>query len=353
MLKTLKITSFFSVIAAAVAVVFLVVIALRGNPEAKAFFDRPGVVERFEDKVDAEGSEEDVSSPLVSQAKAFALRIDPPPPPAPPKPAVKPTPPKEVARSQPTVRPTPTPTPKVQVSNKFDVLATVKYESVPEKSLALLKTSGNKQEWFRQGERVGNLVITEIRDGSVIFSQGNRELPEAFVPAKPKVKSLLKNGETASPAVSQPITGTAVIQPQNPTSDSEPETSTDVQNVAELTREAVQARIRSTRTDTSTSQPGENVRTRIQRIRSVPRQPSPEERKESLENTLSGIENIMNRGSEDLSAEERQREEALWTELMEKIQAEKENVQDKIESNEESQDADVEPSSDDSDPNDS
>ena len=353
MLKTLKITSFISVVAAAGAVVVLIVFALRGNPEARAFLDRPGVVERFKDKGDTQGTKEDVSSPLVAQAKAFALRIDPPPPPKPPAPK-NPTPPKEVVRTKPT--PNQLPTPKVQISNKYDVLATVKYESVPEKSLVLLKTTGNKQEWFRQGETAGNLTITEIKDGSVIFSQGGKQLPEAFVPAKPQGKSLLKNEAQISSAASGAGTGRVELDLPStgnlPSTGSESAAPTHVTSPAQNARNAAEARIRSLR---SASRSREDVTSRIQRIRSIPRQPSPTERKESLENTLSGIENIMNRQDEGLDEKQQQREKELWMTLMQKIQAEKKNVEKKIESKDteaESTSEDAEPSGA-GDPNDS
>lgn len=324
MLKTLKITSIISVVAAGGVVVILTLFALRGNPEVRAFLNRPGVVERFKDKVNTEGGKEDVSSPLVAQAKAFALRIDPPPPPKPPTPQ-NPTPPKEVVRTKPT--PNQPPTPKVQISSKFDVLATVKYESVPEKSLVLLKTTGNKQEWFRQGETAGNLTITEIKDGSVIFSQGGKQLPEAFVPAKTLGKSLLKNEANTPPTatVSGVNTGPAVMP--LPNTGGESTAATGAASAAQSARERAESRIRSLRSE---SQSRGDVTSRIQRVRSIPRQPSPVERKQSLEKTLSGIENVMNREDEGLDDKQRQREKELWMTLMQKIQAEKKNVDKQI-----------------------
>ncbi|MHC5142924.1 MAG: hypothetical protein ACYSOY_04930, partial [Planctomycetota bacterium] len=193
MLKTLRVTSLVAVILAAIGVIAIAVLGLKGDPQVKDFLAKPGIVDELRKKAGQEGVQEEKSSPLVAMAKLIALRFDPPPPPKPVVKGVKPQPPSETARAKPTI-----PQPKVQTSAKFDLLATVVYETAPEKSLALLKTSANKQKWFRQGEKAGYLELQEIRDGSVVFSQRGREPEEIFVPAKPQTKSLLKSEQKTS-----------------------------------------------------------------------------------------------------------------------------------------------------------
>ena len=132
MLKTLRITSLVTVILAAIGVIVIVALGLRGDSQAKDFLEKPGIVDELRKKIGQEGVKDETSSPLVALARAVALRFDPPPP---PKPKVQN---KETARPQPT-RPV-VPKPKVVPPIKSNLLATVLYASAPEKSLALLAT---------------------------------------------------------------------------------------------------------------------------------------------------------------------------------------------------------------------
>lgn len=317
MLKTLKLTSLFAVIAAGLAVVILIIFGFKGNPEVSKLIGSPGVKERFKDTKGKADKKDDITSPLVVQARAFALRIDPPPPPAPPKPKDS-----QKSKTPATARKTPVklPTlPKVPVAPKSDLLATVMYKSSPEKSLALFK-AGSAQEWFRQGDRVGNHVIKEIRDGSVILTQGEKTLPEEFVPAKPTVKSILK-GEQASSAVSRPGTVGAPGWPSIPPS-SRPSAPVDTRadSQADSGRSVtVGAGNARPSVPTSSTQPGASGR--IQRVRSVPRTPTPVEQKESLDGTISGIQDIM-KSQKDAAPADKE----LWESMLKILKAEQEQL---------------------------
>jgi hypothetical protein len=328
MLKTLKITSIIAVIAAICGTAALVFMGLKENPKVKAFRDTPGVVDRFKGQVKGQTDEEAKMSPLVAQAKAFALRIDPPPPPKPPAPK-PPAPPTEVARTTP---PKPViPTPKVQTTVKSDLLATVVYKSAPEKSLALLATTGGKQEWFRQGEKVGHLEIKEIRDGSVVFTQAGQNPQEKFVPQKTQVKSLLKSELKSEKAVSAaPGYGSASMDIPRPSLGSAEDASSDLGY-----KEASPSGADSVRVvrpiDRTAPQSRTNVSERIQRVRSMPAQPSPQEQKETIQQTISGIEEIMNRQDESLSEEDRKKESEMWMELLKQLQTENEKLEETVE----------------------
>jgi hypothetical protein len=202
---------------------------------------------------------------------------------------------------------------------KSDLLATVVCESAPEKSLALLQTSGTKQEWFRQGEMVGHLEIKEIRDGSVVFTQGGKNPQEKFVPAKTQVKSILKSEQTVSTA---PSLGSGSIAVQRPALRGQEDASPDLQP-----DETGPDSVRMVRPiDRTASQSRPDVSSRIQRVRSMPKQPSPQEQKEQLKETMSGIEEIINNQDESLSEEEREKEKEIWAELMQLLKAENENL---------------------------
>ncbi|MHC4905080.1 MAG: hypothetical protein ACYTEN_04565 [Planctomycetota bacterium] len=330
MLKTLRITSIIAVILAFCGAAALIFMGLKGNSQVKAVLSSPGIVEQFKGKVKDQDKKDDKSSPLVAQAKAFALRIDPPPPPKPPAP--KPKAPTEVARAAP---PKPViPKPKAPVTVKSNLLATVLYKSAPEKSLALLATTGGKQEWFRQGEMVGHLEIKEIRDGSVVFTQGGQNPQEKFVPEKTQVKSILKSENTVSKA---PGAGSGSIAVPRPALRGQEDASPDLQP-DETTPDSVRM-VRPI--DRTASRPRPDVSTRIQRIRSVPPPPSPQEQKEKLKKTMSGIEEIMNRQDESVSPEEREKEKKIWAELMRTLKAESENL-DKAAETKNSQEAGTE-----------
>lgn len=318
MLKTLRVTSLVMVLLAAVGVVAIAVFGLKGDPDIVDFLAKAGIVDKLRGEIGSDAPEEK-SSPLVALAQAFALRIDPPPPPPPPKPDKPVAPPKELARNK--VNP-PIPTPKVQTQMKSDLLATVVYESFPTRSLALLKTTGNKQEWFRQGEKVGHLEIQEIRDGSVVFTQGGRNPQEKFVPAKPPVKSLLKSEQTTS-AVPRPGSGSIVSPSPVPSVGA----AVPGADAASTTRSA-----RTTRPTNQTPRTQTNTSGRIQRVRSAPKPPSPQEQKRSLEQTMSGIEAIMNRQDESLSEEDRKKEDEMWKKLAEMLGSEKQQLEKTIES---------------------
>lgn len=103
----------------------------------------------------------EITSPLVAQATAFALYLDPPKPPAPkvmPAPRVAPPP---VARPP-------------MVAPKFRVLGISYYHSHPEKSLAMVSEPGRGSYWIKPGDRVGHLLIERIVEGAVVYRDGGQ-----------------------------------------------------------------------------------------------------------------------------------------------------------------------------------
>ncbi len=302
MLKTLRVTSLVTVVLAAVGVITIVVLGLKGDSQIKDFLAKPGIVDELRSKSGQEDAQENKSSPLVALARAVALRFDPPPP---PKPEVEDKPPAETARVKPTL--SAIPQPKVQTSAKFDLLATVVYKTAPERSLALLKTAANKQEWFRQGEKAGYLEIQEIHDGRVIFTQGGVNPQEIFVPAKPQVQPLLKGDRPVS------TTGSSNIMAL-PNTDA----ASAFKAAAAETMDSGKVRMVRPRSDVSA---------RIQRVRSTPPPSSPKEQKKSLNKTMSGIEAIMKRQDELISGGDRKKENEMWMRLLSELNTEKKKLE--------------------------
>jgi hypothetical protein len=160
MIKTLRITSIIVAVLAAVFVVFPTVFGVRSDEQVEGFLNSTGSIERFKE---ARGDEnKDIggqSSPLVREADAFALYLNPP------------AKPKRAAVSHRPARP---PRPAGPVSAKFELLGTSVYPSHPELSLALIDEPGKGFHWVRQGGKVGHLIIEQIKDGLVVVRDGQR-----------------------------------------------------------------------------------------------------------------------------------------------------------------------------------
>ena len=84
MIKTLRITSYLAVVLAVVFFAFPAVFGVRGDKQVEQFLNSAGAIEEFRaargDKIEGKRNE---TSPLVKQAEAFALYLNPPPKPKP------------------------------------------------------------------------------------------------------------------------------------------------------------------------------------------------------------------------------------------------------------------------------
>lgn len=132
----------------------------------------------------------DIAPPLVVQATAFALYLNPPKPPPQPE-ASQP----RVAAPQPAHRP-------VVTSPKFRLLSTSRHHSYPEESLALISEPGKGDRWIRQGDRLGHLSVESIADGRLVYRDGD-QLYEVSVAMKQPVE--LARLASVRPASTQDI----------------------------------------------------------------------------------------------------------------------------------------------------
>ena len=85
MIKTLKITTLVAAVLCVVLVVTVTAFGLKGDPEIEKFLDSPSIIEELKKVLGQAEATTDQVSPLVKQAQAFALRIDPPPLPVTPR----------------------------------------------------------------------------------------------------------------------------------------------------------------------------------------------------------------------------------------------------------------------------
>ncbi len=286
MVKTLKITGFLAVLAALGCVAMLAMFGLRADPDIQKLLASESIVEMFRKKNTKASSKNEQISPLVKQARALALRINPPPKPKPP--GTKKSTKKSPGKSK-TIR-----TPKTPViSTKFKLVATCKYEDQPEKSMALLDLPAKGLKWYRQGQEVNHLVIQQINDRNIVLYKNGAENSVATMPVENK-KSLLKS-DSAKPA--EPV-------PQLPENSILP-TEIIQKLMGQAQKLMGQAKDQETQTPKlPTARPGSRSRgkTASKTVRKKPPTPIPtpkpiseEERKENLENTISNIKRIMSK----------------------------------------------------------
>ncbi len=179
MINTLRITSVIAVILAGVFFVFPVVFGVRSDQQVNEFIASPGVREKFEQAADSKSKGgENRASPLVQQAEAFALYLNPPKAKAPtsslgPKSA-------SIIRSMPTTTP------------KFTVYGTSYCQGNPELSLVWIHEPGKGRHWVRQSSKVGHLTIEEVKDGLVVVKSGEEtfELTVEQTPEAPADRAI-------------------------------------------------------------------------------------------------------------------------------------------------------------------
>jgi len=183
MIKTLRITSIIAVVLAVVFFVLPAVFGVRGDEQIEQFLNSAGVIEKFnEARGDRVKDSRHEVSPLVKQAEAFGLYLNPPP---------KPKTESLASRSK--------PRPKGSVSAKFKLVGTSRYALHPELSLALIDEPGKGLRWLRQSSKVGHLIIEQVKDGLVVVRDGEKTFE--LVAERPEKRSLLKvDGDSSSGA---------------------------------------------------------------------------------------------------------------------------------------------------------
>ena len=195
MIKTLRITSVMAAVLAVAFLVFLAVSGIHTDEQIEEFLNSAGVIEKFNKArggraADSKGQ----TPPLVKQAQAFGLYLNPPPAP------VKRSSKKSVRAGLPKTRVSPP-----IVSAKFELIGTSYYARHPELSMALINEPAKGFRWVRQKGQVGHLFIDQIKDGLVVVKDGERAFE--LVTERPKRKSLVKgkaDAETDSKGPSIP-----------------------------------------------------------------------------------------------------------------------------------------------------
>ncbi len=198
MVSTLRITSVVVIFLAALVVGLvagpsslvpnlLAGFALRSDPEIERILNEPSVVELWiKEHGDTHASDQDSTSPLVKQAEAFKNIIDPPPAPPSANPGARKT---TVAdRGKTVVKP-------VTSSAQFDLVGTTVSGDY---SFAYIRLPDKTYQWARKGDVIGHLTIKEIRNGSIVCSDGGADIP-MVTELVPDTASLLEVGGPSMP----------------------------------------------------------------------------------------------------------------------------------------------------------
>ncbi len=183
MIKTLRITSVVAAVLAVIFVIFFVFPVVFGSDDhIEKLLNSPGVIEKFNKAVGNKATgDASQTSPLVEQAGAFALYLDPPKPKM-PKTATGGT--TGIARGR-------------AVTPKFKVIGTSYYKGRPDLSIALIDEPGKGLHWVRQSSKVGHLLIEQIKDGLIVVKD-NKGTFELMAEQEPET-SLLEGASAVPP----------------------------------------------------------------------------------------------------------------------------------------------------------
>ncbi len=160
MIKTLHITGLVAAILAGILLVFPVIFGVRSEERVEQLLKSPDVIEKFKEiKAGKTAGYEDSTGggPIVEQAQAFALYLQPPQPKV------------DTADKQGAM-----PAPRGPVAVKFALVGTSFFAAHPELSLAFIDEPGKGFRWIRQSNQIGYLVIEQIKDGSIIVRDGQK-----------------------------------------------------------------------------------------------------------------------------------------------------------------------------------
>ncbi len=143
----------------------------------------PTAVEKFvKEKGEKASDKSGQVPPLVKESHSFALYLNPPVKPSVRKPVVK----KGNTMGQPIVAARPG-----SVSVKFTVIGTSYFEAAPDLSLAFVDMPGKGFRWVRQGDKIGHMLLEEVKDGYIVVSDSGSKTE--LYPDRPVKRSLVKN----------------------------------------------------------------------------------------------------------------------------------------------------------------
>jgi hypothetical protein len=197
------------VVSAVVLLVFPVLFGVRGSKEIEQFLNSAGAIDKFKENANNQANNtENHTSPLVMQAQAFTLFLNPPKP-------VEPPPDSQSSGIQ---RP---PT----VVSKFKLIGTSYFAAHPELSIALIDEPGKGMHWVKQAAEVGYLIIEQIKDGLVVVKDGQKTLEitaENRIKKNPLIKDLSAPDSSAAAPAPTPLLAADKPNPPAPVDGRQP-----------------------------------------------------------------------------------------------------------------------------------
>ena len=169
----------------------------RVDPEVAEFLNRPSAIQRFRAQGSGPRAPSVEDSPLVAQAKALELYLDPPKRPEKPTLVVSMV---SFAPPAPPVRP-------AAPSARFKLCATSYYPNEPGRSMALILESGSgegTERWVKEGAQLGHFVIHEIRKGMIVYRDGD-QLRDTAVEHEASVPGIVRDARPGSRQVSTAV----------------------------------------------------------------------------------------------------------------------------------------------------
>ena len=164
MVKTLRITSVLAVLLAIAICTLLVKYGVKDDQNIKNFLNAPAITDVFR----ATSSSRPVTPtnqvhPLIQQAEAFALILNPP------KPTVDPrqTTSNQGGRTQPPIS-------IPDLKPKLELISTSYFAAKPELSMALINEPGKGRSWVMQSSEINHLLVKEVKDGILIITNGDK-----------------------------------------------------------------------------------------------------------------------------------------------------------------------------------
>lgn len=215
MIKTLRITSVIAAVLAVAVFIFPVLFSAQSDQNIRELLNSPDVIEKFNTTDNSLKTTDSQVSPLVQQAQAFALILNPPQP--------KTLPHSQTGTTNVVREPAGTP--------QFKVIGTSCYEKNPALSLALIDEPGSGLRWVEQSGTVGHFTIEQIQDGIIIVKSGQETFE--LVTDKQTIKNPVKD-DTPAPAKSSGANSTTTLvitAPQNLTPAGQAQTATPQESI--------------------------------------------------------------------------------------------------------------------------
>jgi hypothetical protein len=178
------------------------------DPNVERVLQHPSAIDRSSEAIVQSDDATTRNGPLILQAEAFSSYLQPVVPDKKgelPAPALE-----EQANNDPVL-----PVRPVATAAKFTLRATSFYPSQPHRSIALVAEVGSangSERWVKEGSQVGHFVIHEIRQGAVVYRDGD-QLREMTVDVAAAPRSLVRDIRPGSRTASAAVEGAGIALP--------------------------------------------------------------------------------------------------------------------------------------------